>query len=86
MNKAIIVLDMPEHCDYCHFGYYSDGRILRCQYSDETIEDIKAKPEWCPLKPLPEKYEIDKNKCSDLFYEFEFEHGYNQCIDEILRG
>ena len=84
MNKAIIVLDMPEHCDYCHFGYYSDGRILRCQYSDKTIEDIKAKPEWCPLKPLPEKYEIDKNKCSDPFYEFEFEHGYNQCIDEIL--
>ena len=40
----------------------------------------------CPLRLLPEKYEIDRSKCSDPFYEFEFEYGYNQCIDEILDG
>lgn len=84
MSKAILVIDMPKNCYYCDFHYLSDGTVPSCQLKFKVIDNATVKPEWCPLKPLPEKYEIDKNKCSDPFYEFEFESGWNQCIDEIL--
>ena len=44
------------------------------------------KPDWCPLKPLPEKYDIEaeRNKPHDIDCDWEFESGYNVCIDEIL--
>ena len=81
MNKAILIIDMPESCDKCP---------LLCRHEEERCcipegrNSFTTKPSWCPLKPLPEKYEIDRNKCSDRFYQFEFESGYNQCIDEII--
>ena len=85
MSKAILVIDMPERCYDCEFCYYSDGRYAMCQLRDKAIDEPKEiKPDWCRLKPLPEKYEIDRSKCSDPFYEFEFEYGYNQCVDGIL--
>ena len=87
MNKAILVIDMPDSCSKCPLfgGFYSDmcckglnNRGINYPYP----ENFRQK--WCPLTPIPEKYEIDRSKCADKFYEFEFEHGYNQCIDEIV--
>ena len=44
------------------------------------------KPDWCPLKLVPEKYDIEaeRNKPHDKDCNWEFESGYNQCINEIL--
>lgn len=88
MSKSILVIDTPESCSKCPCfgGFYSDlcckalnNRGINYPYPADFRQD------WCPLKPLPEKYEIDRsNKCCDPFYQFEFEHGYNQCIDEII--
>jgi hypothetical protein len=52
----------------------------------EGRNSFSKKPSWCPLKELPEKYNIEeeKKKRHDRFYEWEFEGGYNACIDEIL--
>lgn len=90
MSKAILVIDMPSCCGECpiHASYADSAFSIREYWCATVGEDVnpKTKPDWCPLKMLPEKYEIDKNKCCDPFYEFEFEYGYNQCIDEILRG
>jgi hypothetical protein len=84
MNKAILVMDMPDDCFECNFCVEMAAHD-RCVAAGKRIFTLE-KPDWCPLKELPEKYEVDKNKCRDPFYEFEFEYGYNQCIDEILRG
>lgn len=100
MSKAIAIIDMPKTCGDCFFcctieeiplgnGLYK--KVGKCSLAKD-IEDpwrdiywqLKHKEDWCPLKEIPEKYEIDKSKCSDQFYQFEFEYGYNQCIDEIL--
>ena len=86
MNKSILVIDTPESCRDCVLrGKDMDidicgvtGRVI----CDEIIDRVIS--QYCSLKPLPQKYEIDKSKCSDPFYEFEFEYGYNQCIDEIM--
>lgn len=87
MNKAILVIDMPSCCYEC-FSLDDSGDYPRCRITDEqrgyTFRIREQKMDKCPLKLLPEKYEIDKSKCSDPFYQFEFEYGYNQCIDEIL--
>ena len=86
MSKAILIMDMPEHCGYCNFCYYSDGRVPTCQLKLQAIENYKEKPAWCPLKPLPEKYDIEaeKKKPHDRDYDWEFEGGYNTCIDQII--
>ena len=89
MSKAILVIDMPNNCRECPVcaSYQESAFSIReywCSPMDNRDAEPESKPKWCPLKPLPEKYEIDKSKCSDPFYEFEFEYGYNQCIDEIL--
>lgn len=85
MKKSILVIDTPEDCRECPVrnGGYSQW----CGgYGDTLISSYPVKSDWCTLISLPEKYETDKSKCSDPFYEFEFEYGYNQCIDEILCG
>ena len=87
MNKAILVIDMPPCCDKC-FALDDNGDYPVCLITQEqrgyTFRTREQKMDKCPLKSIPEKYEIDKNKCSDPFYQFEYEYGYNACIDEIL--
>ena len=89
MNKAILVIDMPSCCNECKIRC-DDEYSNWCPYDNPEPNGVfqyvktRTKPDWCPLKPLPEKYETDRSKCSDPFYEFEFEYGYNQCVDEIL--
>lgn len=86
MNKAILVIDMPDSCSKCPlFGaYYADmcckgmnNRGINYPYPKDFRQD------WCPLKPVPEKYNMDNVVC-DRDYDGDFEYGYNQCIDEIL--
>ena len=80
MSKAILVIDMPESCDQCPL-------LLRFMEErccvPEKRNSFTTKPYWCPLKPVPEKYDvgIDYGNYKSVDYEF----GYNRCIDEILR-
>lgn len=89
MSKSILVIETPDSCSQCPLfvGSYSD---MCCEGLNNRGIDYpypeNFRQEWCPLKQVPEKYEINRSKCSDPFYEFEFEYGYNQCIDEILMG
>ena len=82
MSKAILVMDMPENCSECDLQQF--GRCYSVKRSIVgTPQDLKRKPDWCPLKPMPEKKELQ-----DVLYlhsEY-FDLGYNACIDEILKG
>ena len=82
MSKSVLVIDTPENCRSC----YLQGFMLNLQYCRGKLKDIKdtsVKPDWCPLKPLPEKksttapvsnYEVQKNL---------FAAGWNSYIDKI---
>ena len=83
--KAILVLEMPSSCMGCNFLHceieenkeYCEAREIRKQVDLANEE----KPDWCPLRPMPEK-----KKVQDVLYlhsEY-FDLGYNACIDEIL--
>lgn len=87
MSKAILIIDMPECCSECKFlndNYDYPECIVTGETRGYMFKTREMRMDRCPLRPVPEKYEIDRSKCSDPFYDFGFEYGYNQCIYEIL--
>lgn len=90
-DKALFVTDMPKCCDTCIFSsissdneLFEDGECY-CILKRKSVDDIKEgfKPDWCPLKPIPEKkIECEFKACSKKCCE----HGWNACIDKILEG
>ena len=99
MSKSVLVVDTPRNCYDCSFGaeycgnlgYEGCCELAGCLNSDmrlitEELYDYESesRPDWCPLKPLPEKknttapvsnYEVQKNL---------FAGGWNTCINEII--
>ena len=88
-EKAILIIDMPSCCSEC-FALDDNGDDLMClitqEQKDYTFRTREQKMDKCPLKPMPEKYDIEaeRNKPHDRDYDWEFEGGYNACLDEIL--
>ena len=88
MAKAVLVMDMPESCPDCRF-FESDWRecyAISKRYNRDVMTE-EAKPNWCPLRELPEKkdtiiYENDDWGTVNLKTKDE---GWNACLDEILK-
>ena len=94
MGKAVLVIDMPEHCDDCPL------RVLWAKYhcvvngkycgDEDGYYSSLTKPSWCPLKSLPEKketsYQLDTLNVRIQWQGNTFREGWNACIDEIVRG
>ena len=77
MSKAILVIDMPESCDKCPLLLRHEEE--RCCIPEKR-NSFCDKPDWCPLKPAPEK--------DTEYYLHEYNAGYkvgwNDCINAIL--
>lgn len=84
MSKSVLVMGTPEDCESCvlHGGIFHSFCKINCRY----IEDLSTKPDWCPLKPLPEKKEyivpIDNVESQKDIIAV----GWNACIDKITGG
>ena len=72
MSKSVLVVDTPETCLDCEFCFELDEGINACcsVMNDENdkglCRDIQCdggycqnKPDWCPLKELPEEEYYD---------------------------
>lgn len=89
MSKSILVIDTQENCERCPLfrrdidsipeEYCFDGVIKR------EIVDLNKKPDWCPLKEIPEKKEV-RNFCFGQrdFEQQGYQQGWNSCIKEIF--
>lgn len=80
MSKSVLVIDTPESCCSC----YLRGFTLNLQYCRGKLKDIKdvsTKPDWCPLKPLPEKRDT---KMTGADWNCGYNDGWNACVDEII--
>lgn len=80
MSKSVLVINTPKYCALC---------VLRsgvshpfCRVNNRDITDLSIRPEWCPLKPLPEK--ITRVAVTDHWNSIKA--GWNNCIDEIAGG
>lgn len=81
MNKAVLVMDMPEQvCQKCTLCYETenDDEYLCCA-TGKLLPD-GAKPDWCPLRELPEKANHP-----DYCDNGRFDKGWNDCLDKILK-
>ena len=84
MAKAVLVMDNPESCFGCNFLYCGgDTNLDSCQAREEARpvdSETYKKPDWCPLRELPEKKETNyymNNKGKGIV------EGWNACLDEI---
>lgn len=98
MSKSVLVVDTPKNCYDCPFGteycgnleYEGCCELAECLDSDMRLiteehydYESESRPDWCPLKLLPEK--STKNHFPDEF-EDGYAAGWNGCIDEIGGG
>lgn len=88
MSKAVLVLDMPSSCNDCICRYINTVGKTICMAKIEELKPKRNKrPDWCPLRELPEKKMIEiVQEDYNGGYSHGFTHGYNACIDELLKG
>ena len=90
MSKAVLVMDMPETCKDCSCKYasYKVDALYDCAITGKTIPidggRYGEKPNWCPLRELPEKIPKLKSGYEDLSTSIR-RVGWNACLDEILK-
>lgn len=74
MSKAILIIDMPNSCEECD--------VIEFCHSNDWKTNLKIKPDWCPLRELPQKHTVH---CTDTTHHRHVKQGWNYCIDEILK-
>lgn len=81
MSKAILVMDMPSKCNKC---LLLDDEYDLCIPTGEDVSDYQSetKPDWCPLREVPQKADFRKAKTETVANWIE---GYNSCIDTIIK-
>lgn len=95
MAKAVLVMDMPETCKDCSCKYpsYKDYALYDCAITGKTIPidggRYGEKPNWCPLRELPEKNPSNPELEPGVYYTEKgyevYKNGWNACLDEILK-
>ena len=93
MPKAVLIMDMPESCDMCDFAddtqppRYGE-RTLYCNATgigDDVTDYIACRPDWCPLRELPEKMKVCGKYPQPDRIAPSYKVGWNACLDEILK-
>lgn len=79
MAKAVLVMDMPDRCNDCYAVHMSQNGKF-CRAAKEHLQPKAERPDWCPLRELPEKVNHP-----DYCDNGRFDKGWNACLDEILK-
>lgn len=79
MSKSVLVMETPEWCADCSLLVGCTEANPKCNAVNKPIDYIDKRPDWCPLKPLPEKRGMQR----PTDYEYGKMHGWNAYIDEI---
>ena len=97
MSKVMLIMDKINACIECplcfkaeemSIGAFKYERLYSCKRVPDDVEDIyledilHKKPDWCPLKDVPEKRE--QAEFPKGYYDG-WNNGFNACIDEILK-
>ena len=86
MSKSVLVIDTPGSCMGCNFFICDGDTNMDSCMARETAKSVDLekydKPDWCPLKPLPEK--ITGVASTDHWKSIK--EGWNGCINKITGG
>ncbi len=84
MSKAILVIDMPKHCSECPvcevWDVIPSVEEYYCTIEKNDVIDKYKKPDWCPLKPVPEKDE----QCYLREFSSGHKKGWNDCVNYLM--
>ena len=84
MNKSVLVIYTPKYCALCVLR--SGVHHPFCRVNNRDITDLSIRPDWRPLKPLPERKEyivpIDNVESQKDIIAV----GWNACINAITGG
>ncbi len=80
MSKSVLVINTPKYCALCVLR--SGVHHPFCRVNNRDITDLSIRPDWCPLKPLPEKM----TGVAQTDHWNSIKAGWNACIDEITGG
>lgn len=85
MAKAVLVMDMPEQvCQKCILCYETENEDeYLCCATGKLVPDGE-KPDWCPLRELPEKMELCGKYPQPGKPVPSYRCGWNACLREIL--
>ena len=98
--KSILIFDTPTRCYDCplytsiddadEYGFCDDRNILKQKEAQKKIRFDK-KPDWCPLIPLPKKFnegiEYDMDGFGfDKYLETGFKMGWDAYYDKITKN
>lgn len=78
MSKGILIIDMPSRCGECALRM-----AMICTPTMKDIDSVNTKMDWCPLSKVPQRISPDGQEC---FSELKYMDGWNDCINQILRG
>lgn len=89
MSKSVLIMNTPENCLDCQFCYELDEGVEACCSISDDDKDTslmkkidceygycQGKPDWCPLKELP-----NKKNWGEIFNGNV--KGWNDCLREI---
>lgn len=79
MSKSVLVTDTPENCGKCKFISEFWCRAM----NSRRVPNNDVIPDWCPLKPLPEKKEEEYWRSR---FSLAWIRGWNTCISKITGG
>lgn len=95
MDKVVLVMNDPTCCVNCPLlrtSHMPNTWICGIPHNNGNVDmvfepvdiDSDTKPDWCPLRLVPEKYDalaaIENNPNYDPSYDI----GRNDCIDDII--
>ena len=105
MSKSVLVMETPENCYDCPFGteycgnynYSGNCELAECLGNIMTLIteehydcESKSRPDWCPLKPLPDKMKLTGVYGIEYFQSNgkmpSYKIGWNDCINDITGG
>lgn len=82
--KAVLVIDTPTNCYECPLIYWGNIGGWNCKPTRALLDDANKKPEWCPLRPLPERKDEGSVLKPLPFEVYMYRYGFNECLDEIV--
>ena len=82
MSKSVLVINTPKYCAVC--ALRNGVRHPFCRINGRDITDLSIIPNWCPLKPLPEKKLYTAPKRNHELQKDLFAVGWNACLREIV--
>lgn len=87
MFEVIAVIEDPKCCLNCPFCHIEpeEGYTCKLEKRKEEYMSLCFRPDWCPLKKIPEKLnEWDPELIEHQSLGLGKHIGWNMCIDEIL--